>query len=212
MIRMLLDDARDWFPTTDELYNAMTQAQMKVVERAYREGDERALRLLYREASPLLASGEVICQELIALRRVVLYPRACRLYEDEQIEDCAGVVANYVSPDVYFNYTYPDFAINSVFPRDAVYTVIGRWNYLGNNYYDQIIYFNGDADARARFVFIVKPDPISVLASNYQLPEEYHPMINTLAAELLNDMDVGEMERGDATYQNQKLTLEAIGG
>jgi len=45
------------------------------------------------------------------------------------------------------------------------------------------------------------------------LPAEYHPEVAMLAAELANNIDVGELERGDIAIPQagQRLTLETAG-
>jgi hypothetical protein len=44
-----------------------------------------------------------------------------------------------------------------------------------------------------------------------EVPQEYHPAVITLAAELANDLDVNENDRGQPMFQNQQLSLEGSG-
>jgi hypothetical protein len=99
----------------------------------------------------------------------------------------------------------------------AYYTIKKKYITVPNPAYQtQLIYNN--INAIADFWFIKTPplfvfDAINILNTvPLSVPQEYHPQICSIAAEILNDIDVGEGERGDVVFQNQRLTIEGVGG
>lgn len=288
-VRMFLDDTRDWFPNMtkplghplyqgydtadqqhfevhDDIINAINEAQLKVVQKYYALGEERALRPLYVESDFCLNSSvttllnktvnwynkdtqtakistvpdDVIISSNELIK--VLYPRFCRVFcgdnlatnTNDENERTWSKDAIYIEPHLWANYSNVGFADDQRFPRDAVYTIVSYPRYSSSpiaNYdeYEFIyrLHFYPPPYQRlgtqnvctAKLWYIRVPKLFHYDVTNtdnnvpLSLPREYHPEICALAAELLNDLDVGEMEKGDIAVANlgQRVDLENIG-
>lgn len=209
-IRTLLDDSRDWFPTTTEIENAVNQAQIEKIRQYYVANDERALRPLYRETA-LLSSGDRVVDINGA---DLFYPRSCKVYVDNQMPDTSAYAAQFKDPSLFFNYVPPLWEVGMEFPRTAYYTITKAWDGVASDW-ATYLHFNGSATTLAKLRYIAYPATFQYYAvatqTGLSLPSEYHPEICALAAEILNDMDVGEQERGEPVFQNQRLSMRSIG-
>jgi hypothetical protein len=216
-IRTLLDDGRDWFPTTAEVIRAVNEAQIAKLNEYYKMHDERALRPLYRQTARF-SSGALVGDTVGGIVYQVMFPRALKILATGQSPEAQGVHADYVPEELYFNYEAPGVAAGTTFPRTARYTITRAYDafYLDTETY---CYFtsggNNTIAPQAILWYIVYPlpftfDKILLTGTPLQVPQEYHPEICMYAAELLNDMDVNEIERGDVAYQNQRLTLDSL--
>jgi hypothetical protein len=198
-IEMLLDD-QSWFPylrgrNRQFLYNTITEAQIKVIDKYYAIQDERALRTLYTLQDNVF-DGDQITQS-------VLYPRTLILYKS--LDQDIPFVARFVPNDIFNNY---DLHWKNEFPKTAVYTL--NKTIVAGNVVDIINYndmFYGD------FYYLKRPPEFNAVSrpkvyETLTLPPEYHLEICCLAAELINDLDVNEQDRGEPVYQNQRLTLK----
>jgi len=206
-IRMLLDDSRDWFPTTDFMVNMINEAQIRKVHEYYIKMDERALRPLYTTSTDR-QNGNTITGTT-----PLLYPRAARM--NKYLEDADySVLARYVEPDLYFNYTPPGILPDDEFPRAAYYTITKQYN-TSSDVYETYVWLS-DTGARLDLLWIREPDTFVYDDDDdgnnvpLSLPAEYHHEVCVMAAELINIIDVGEMQRGMAVYQNQTLTLDKL--
>lgn len=205
LVRLYLDDSKEFYHP--DIINAINEAQIKLILDAYNNGDERCLRPLHTMESIATTGNE--------LTGDCLFPRACRLYHGNNDPYTQSFTATYLPYSTYINYNFPEENSTSSYPRTAYYTIQKKVNQAGN-YVSTLIYNN--ADAHAQIWYIMTPvkfnfdprDPLNNVPLS--VPDEYHTKICSIAADLLNDKDVGELERGDTVYQNQRLTIEGIGG
>jgi hypothetical protein len=209
----MLDDSRDWFPTTDEMVRMINQAQIRKLQEYYIAHDERALRPLYR-VTARFSSGALVGDTVGGIVYPCMYPRALRVYPTTQTPEAQGMHADYVTEALFQNYVDPAFDPGSTFPRSARYTITRAYDafYLDSETYCLFSNVTGGSNC-AKLWYIVYPlpftfDKLNLTGTTLQVPQEYHPEICMLAAELLNDADVNEIERGDVAFQNQRLTLE----
>ena len=147
-----------------------------------------------------------------------MYPRALRIFNEGDNET---LVATYLEPQLFYNYVQPSYILGAEFPRAAYYTIEKKdfplsWDPPSppvSVFGTKIRYKWQWLDSHATLWFIAEPPPFDFgdIARSLWLPEECHIEVVTLAAELLNDMDVGERERGEAVFENQRLTLQGVG-
>jgi hypothetical protein len=185
-IEIMLDD-KSWFPyfktNIQFLYDMISIAQIKTIEKYYATQDERVLRSLY-VIQPNVFDGDAINIE-------VMYPRTLILYKEEG----TPYSAKYLPSDEYLQYISTMigcYTLNKVGLRDIV------------NFNNSL---NGD------FYYLRRPqnfyiDPNGITTQSLSLPYEYHFEVCCLTAELINDLDVNEQERGETVYQNQRLNLK----
>lgn len=215
MVRMLMDDSQDWYPTNEYVMHVLNQAQLQMVEKAYQEGQEQLLRPLY-ETSALLANSTVVAA---STGEPVLYPRTCRYYANAGDAVTDTWITTYVTSDRYNHYAAPGV---TSFPMDLSYTLTPEWDAVLSQYVTKI-YFTGSpgpAIPHVRLLFIRKPATVGAWVpptplggggyyQNLEVPAEYHFEACTLTAELLNDIDVGERERSERLFQNQFIPIQA---
>lgn len=225
LIRLMLDDSRDYYWSTAMIIKAINEAQIRKIREYNMRDDERALRPLYTQATDI-ADGDVVVD---VNGNSILFPRACRVRQSQTGAGVAtaaqGQIAGYLEEDVFFNFALsPDFSSagsGTAFPRACFFTITKQWN---NDplvlAFESVLRFTGGNNAGWVADLWYIPEPVSF---NYVdgdrtadvvlvLPEEYHPEICALAAELLNDLDVNEMGRGEPVYQNQQISLEQVSG
>lgn len=214
-VEMMLDDSIDWyFP---DILKAINEAQIYTVRKYYAMQNERALRTLYRKDQFLQLYDTIYYRDALGQKTtpaVVMYPRSARVYEDETFET-NSYTANYIDYFHYINNQFPryesfDGNLNTRFPKTVYYTLHKLMN---NGTLETQIYFNAVLPgSRIDIWYIKQPETFNVdyvlpIDVPLELPAEFHPEIASLAAEMLNDIDVNERERGDITFQNQKLNL-----
>jgi hypothetical protein len=126
----------------------------------------------------------------------------------------------FLEPDVYLNYIRTTHRNQpaQAFPRSAYYTIQKSYVAVDGTIKSYIRFSKGEAGNRAKLWYIAYPKIYNHVFTgeagtnqNLELPNEYHFEICALAAELINDMDVNELERGQIAYQNQRLTIEGVG-
>jgi len=221
LVRSLLDDGLGWYPTIEEIINAINEAQLSLIERYYMFRDERALRPLYCESIPL-NNGDFITD---AGTYPAMYVRGCRIYENYDIDSFIAVSqdAQFIEYGKYKNIVddfMPRFYTGKTFPREAIYTVRREYDTgkLKNNI--KLYYSGANVTSRAVVWFVKEPYPFfwqkERVPSNdipLSLPEEYHPIVCAYAAEIINTMDVGEKQRGDVALEHigQRTTLQQVG-
>lgn len=221
-IRMLLDDSRDWFFSLAEINQTVNDVQLRFIHEAYTKEDERLLRPLYRYN--IFSYGEKV---LSTDNEKLLYPKACRLTPLPLIWDNKMITqqARYVKPRGLLYFPKRSFQREAGFPRDAVYTIMNNQSPLRptETEYFSYIYFNGYPDTKAHLWFIVLPalfhwEPPNITGTGdneypLSLPLEYHLDICLAAAELLNNRDAGEMERGEIAIpqMGQRLKFDQLG-
>ena len=228
MVRMLLDEARESFVNIDFINNAINSVIMQKTRQYYTAGDERYLRPLYRQGYGAgginMISGEDILTSTGAVANV-LYPRSCRIFlpnartEGTDVNNRATtMVATYIENGRYFNFVESTITANgfnsvypsSVFPRSGMYTIQKSTNYV-------LHFIAPNGTENANIWYIKYPQTFLYIDNDvansigFEMPEEYHPSIVMKAAELINNIDVDELERGKAVFQNQKIDIEGMG-
>ncbi|MEJ5245822.1 MAG: hypothetical protein WHV28_08995 [Bacteroidota bacterium] len=211
-VRMLLDDGLLWYFTYPAINSIINQAQMTLIDKYHGLDDERALRPLYVYDTNLPNNG--------VLSAPLLYPRAARVTVNGDT-DILSWVAEYITYDVFINYNSPGVIYNTPMPR-SVYWTYYKTQDANGNYVTQVLFSDPQGNATCNVLYIRVPPlydyQVNGLASNggppvgLSLPEEYHPEVVLLAAELANNIDVGEMERGASfnTKAGEKLPIQGL--
>jgi len=203
---MLLDDSRDWFFSLSEICQVITDVQMQFIAEAYTKEDERLLRPLYRY--DIFDYGDVVVS---SDGFKLLYPKACRLTPVVGITDnkMTTQLSRYVTPKDFLYYSDPVFQHDAPYPRDAVYTIMNDQGIAHLSYTEFFyhIYFNGLSGTKAHLWYIIMPAAFTYETptvtqpggseSPLTIPKEYHLDVCLMTAELLNNRDVGEDDRGD---------------
>jgi len=238
-IRMLLDDSRDWY-FANVLW-AIDRAQENVVRRLYAEQNELALRPLYcmdEKILPNIAIGEIDLNTKI--RRTignVMFPRYCEFYLVDQSNPNiempnSKIVAKYVPPDTYYrlriNFLYQPYDSQwdplrvRATPKLAYYTLIKNSQNNPEMTFMLYPYESMARNYRARLYYIRYPRSFATGFDNsgnlinpngLEIDSIYHPDVIGLAAEILNNQDVQEIQRGEIfnVYQGEtKLTLKDV--
>lgn len=198
LLKMLLDDSRFYFITQDIATRLVNEAQVRLVKRAHRENDERCLRPLYVSDSSQ-ANGLPIADNDF------LFPRACTWYQTGNYSMVdIGEPLNYQEPQVFFAYE-GELGGRS---RGGFYTVtIELFDFGQGPVPRPFLYFTAESAANvAKLLYVRYPVPFG--ANALEVPNEYHPEVVMMAAELANDLDVNESERGTPIFQNQQLSME----
>lgn len=234
MVRMLLDDSLDFYRTTEELNNAIQDAQLTLIHEANARDNERLLRPLYRR-SDLTQDGGAVFQGGTSQEAQVLYPKGCLVYDNEfavrsyqflpeaeyrrklGLEANAAVILGRTPPNISNSDT------DDAFPRIGYYTIrtqpASSQTPLTFNL-DRVtfLWFNSNNSSAYAYLSYITYPPEFYADDNddsndipLAIPEEYHLAVATKAASKLNDIDVGEAERGNITFENQRLTLENSG-
>lgn len=221
LVEMLLDDSIDWyFP---DILRAINEAQMTLIRQFYMTQNEIALRPLYRRDWDL-ANGALL-QERDAGGVVVgpaqlLYPRSAIVYSTGGNETKA-YTANYLNYYNFKKYKLPAFEswvsatdINR-YPK-AAYYAIEQTMPAGGPMQNKIIFNSNSPDSRIDLTYIKKPRIFNVDYDNaandsaLEVEDIYQPLICALAAEILNDIDVLEQEKGMTMFQNQRINYNDI--
>ena len=206
LLRMFMDDSRDDYFDNDFKIDVMYQAQLRYIEKEYTAGNERTLLPLYR-TSARVANGTSI---LASDNTVPLYPRVCRVFESSVDLDVDGYHANYTQPGAFFNYDKPGFATGvGGFPRTVNYTLTAAYDVAATRIL-KYLNFNGPATAVAELTYIKMPIPL-LNGKTFETAEESHVEIVAIAAEMLNDIDVGEEQRGERG-EEKPAPINVIGG
>lgn len=196
MLRTLLDDGREFFPTLPEALSSINEAQNVMLKRFIAENNERALRPLYT-ASSLVASGTTITG--------VAAPRACHIYYANTL-NYTRHYASYKNYDVFLNYTDPNFTVGGGMPETAYWTFAN----------DTLLFHPDSGSYRGQLWYIAYPSAftygIGNLADTFDFPVEFHPKIVALAAQIINEADVLEYDRSEVPDPRKKLTIETFGG
>jgi hypothetical protein len=224
----LLDEGLSWYPTKELVMGMINYAQLYFIHKANATGDEKLLRPLYRESTLMLDGNNPFAtgiDDVGLTGRKFLYPRTCRIYENDTLPAQGknyGQIAKFVAYPLYVNYINPNFSTGGTFPRQALYTVNHRTD---NQVLETYVYFNsnfinnpGYIDNRAVLWYISKPEDFLYNLDgagtdvDLEIPKEYHIQVAFKAAEMLNKMDAGEMERGETgiLQMGQKLTMENL--
>lgn len=218
LTKMLLDDQGEWFvenragtKVNNFLSEWINEAQNALIEDYYKMNDERALRTLYVSAEGL-SNGASITD--------LLYPRSCKIYIGSNVKR-NGRSASYLDYDKFLSR-------NKYYSATAAKTL--NYTIMYNQSDKSILYFtpseatatvrgvDTDVPVTAEIWYIRKPDKFyfdkddvnSVNTHSLELPDEYHVEVCALAAKLINDIDVGEQERGQLVNPNMRLDLTDI--
>jgi len=216
MVRLLLDEQRDSFFDTQLKIDAINAAQLRKLHEYYMRGDERALRPLYSTASNMQNGG--VIQD--TLNRRCIYPRSCRIRQHDGVSlvpIAQSVMAEYLPANEFMNYTAFNRSSATVMPRAAYYTVTKGWNGI-TGVLSPIIRFTANSNLDVADVWFIRmPDDYAYVNADrtadvpLSFPQEYHIEIVALAADMINDIDVEEYERGMPVFQNQIISLEELG-
>lgn len=209
MVRMLTDDSRDWYPTLDYVNKAINEAQMLIIRKYYQSQQERALRELYRNTGYISNGSQILSSD--SPPRGLLYPRACRKKTSITHSDQTSHIIPYIDKDIYLNYLARADTEGAKQPKFSYYTVVKEYR---NGALVDVLYFTNSSGEVADLWFISYPPQFVYNNSpsdvGLSLSPEYHFEIAALAAEIINDIDVGEMERGNVGAENQRLNLEGL--
>lgn len=220
MIMMLLDESRADYCTDNEINRAINEAQLKKLNEYYQKQEERALMPLYRQSEFLDNNDEIIDIG----GRHLLYPRSLRIYKNIIQSDSQSQIAEFIDADIYLNCIRTIHRENGGqnFPRSGYYTIIkgivksDAHALVQTMVNTQIRFTKGNSENRAKIWYIANPldyywdveDPTNPLNHGLEIADEYHIEVCATAAEIINDMDVGELERGEIAFQNQRLSIE----
>jgi len=213
VMRTVLDDGLFWYLGFNEINRCVNQAQMQMIDKYHGLDDERALRPLYVYDQGIADNG-VLSQE-------ILYPRAARIFENEDDPDIDSWVAEYLTYNIFINYASPGIVYLTAMPRSAYWTYYKVMNTLLTPpvFETRVRFSRGSATALCNVLYIAVPPQFNYQANGLNsvglsVPEEYHMEIALLAAELANNIDAGEMERGDiaVAQAGHRLTLQNAGG
>lgn len=192
IIEMLLDDGMLELAGDTETLATIQEAQLRRIREYYENGDERALRLLYVRTD-FIDDNTAIAN--------LMFPRAVRVYDTTTQADIDSRTAVYIPYGKYLNYSSPGFGPGLAHVQTSHYTI-----------HNGTFFFDKQASTqRAKMWYIRQPATFS-LSQALELPAEYHIEVATLAAQMLNDMDADERERGMPAGENQPLSIEATGG
>lgn len=226
--RMLIDDGRDWFPTTAFLVETLNYAQYQVIHQLFQAQDERGLRPLHQETL-WLRNGDPITRTVGANRLTCLYPRGVRIVADPTalIIPTTPISGNmitgtskYLDNNNFYNYALPNYNVYTDYPRMSYYTITYSYN-PGLDKQIAFLQFTSPTNTimlyEAKLVYIEEPQLFTYTKTpasdtTLSLPREYHYKVCSEAAEMINTTDVGEMERSLIAFQNQKLTYSSVGG
>jgi hypothetical protein len=235
IIRSLLDDGLDWFPTLQQTIDAINEAQRRVVHEAVRRRDQRILRPLIYEDRVVTEENNAVTAEMRTVDssgniRYAMFPVSCRITEYTTNAKLSRpgaktFVARWMPYNTFMNYygqapvRRPSYTTGLQYPRDAIYTF--NTFYTGEPIFgprvSTTVKFNyNDIDFDyADVKFIAYPIDFVYDDANWsnnvglELPKEVHPKIISMAAELLNTTDVNELQRGRAvSTQQNRVTLD----
>ena len=211
LIRMVLDDGFFWYLGWNEVNRCVNQAQLQLIDKYHGLDDERALRPLY--VVETVTNGAVLSSEL-------LYPRGAQLLLDNE-DDINAWVAEYLTYDTFINYIAPGIVYTTAMPRNAYWTFRNRYD-ITAAVRQSIVNFTFPAATPSTLCevsYIAKPQtffyiPNQLGITPLALPAEYHVEVAMLAAELCNNIDVGETERAEVAFDQpgQHLTFDRVGG
>lgn len=229
MVRMLTDDGYDWYPNL--IIDAINEAQTQIILKYLQEDNERVLRPLYRTArvvsydtvnaltvNTVINSQDAFNIEPISIRSVKIYPTA-------RTDDRTYIVASHVDYPTYINYANPMFSTRGrTMPQVAWYTVLkldDATKPTTANRKTWVVNFSRTNNSdQADVTFVARPVPFACDTTRatpnqfpLSLPNEIHPEVCLLAAEIINNRDVGEQDR--STYRSmspdQRITIESGG-
>lgn len=191
MLRGLLDDGREWYPSLAEAINSLNEAQRQFLRLCVQNGNERALRPLHR-ISNLVADGTTISG--------VAYPRSCMLYFTSP-KDANRQYAAYTDYDTFLNYRDPNYATGQKMPQSAKYT-----------FYNNALYFHpNNAAYRGELYYITYPTLFAFAPGNltgtFDFPDEFHAEIVAIGAKIINEMDVLEYQRSKPVPPETRLDI-----
>lgn len=229
LVRMCLDDSQDWyFP---DIIKAISEAQIQITRKYYALQDESCIAPLYRKDWFLGYNDTISARDTNNVKigpANVMYPRAVRVYNKDTDAQYKSVTATYMDYYKFINMNYPSYeAYNTVanaplYPKTAVYTLSKAQEQLDPLPFiltpvTKLLWNATPLFSKADIWYIKEPtfnydEANANLDGALELPPEYHPEVCFMAAEMLNDIDVAEMERGEVAFQNQKLNANMTGG
>ncbi len=232
-VKMLLDDYNQVFHTEDLISRFVQTAQMQLIKAAYKDGNERLLRPLYRRRVNML-SGDIVEQDVYGIppdinvykiAERLLFPKVCMIYHELDADDES--VGLQIDKRTYKQVRYLERGMFENIDLDVLdyYSTVGRYYYtvdtlqvFPNNTVPQrhILKHNIKDPVRiikAELTYICQPQPFNLLRefefAEYplQIPVEFHPQVCFLAADMMNQTDVLEMDRGGKTELVQRDTI-----
>lgn len=216
-LRLVLDELMQDYIDAAEYNNAINHAQNLIIHKAYNTGDFRCLRPLCKQVSGLKYGDTIPGNDFF-------YPVAAVLEKSTSpinFTNSSKLRVTYAEPNVFWGYdgvgivNIPTDVPATGSANAALYTT------LKDNETDEArVYFNVNFTDKTKvllkLLYVKKPIVVDIYAATsptnkLSLPKEYHPMIVSTAAELLQGIDVNEMERGDLIFQNTRQNLERFG-
>lgn len=192
-IRILLDDTTDWHSTTEELINAVNDAQYMIIEYYYAKHEEIPLRPLHRY-SGIINNGDIVMSND---NRYLYLPRSCRVFYNPD-DYSNSVFADYITPNEFDAYIFPSILPNTRMPQQIKYTIKHSWD---NNLSRMVprVYIS-EPNLNCELLFIAEPlkftyDRVTHAGQTIEIADEYHVEVAHLAADILMDMDIDEKER-----------------
>ena len=198
LLRIMLDDGKEFFPTLTEAIAAINEAQNRLMRKWVAEGNERALRPLHTFTG-LLDNGGTVNNALYVKGAYITYTTS---------DNVVRVYAKYVDYDTYLNYTAPGFDTGQAMPSTAYYTIHG-------DAANSEVYFTHNDAAQIIVLCIMQPPTAFAFSSGNQgfimtFPKEFHSQIISLAAQIINDSDILENERSTPADPRQVLPLSVM--
>ncbi len=193
-IRLLLDDTTDWHTTTEELVNAVNDAQNLIIKHYYVENNDIPLRPLYRYSDIISNGAAVISQND---ERYLLYPRACRVFYNIETPQ-ASVFAVYKEPLMFDAYIEPSILTGSRLPRQIIYTIKHEYDNVIQRLIPRV--YLSEPLLQCQLLFIAEPkqftfNRLTRQGQALEIDDEYHIEVAHVAADILIDMDIEEAQR-----------------
>ena len=201
LVRMLLDSDHEYYFSMARVIQYINQAQDLMIHALHLSDDQRGLRTLYDVSNnrTTLSNGAVLPNDC-------MYPKGLNIYPDKNNNNIF-YSAQYIDYDRYIVLSNRAGAyMNARFPHSLYWTYQRQWNNTTGTE-DTILLHTTDSTLasnayRASLSYIRRPALFSNLVP-ISLPQEYHYSVVALAAELINNIDVNELERGEIAYTQQ---------
>ena len=234
-VRMLLDDSIHHYFEHEMMIYAINEAQLRVIAMGHKEELERMLMPLHEISAPLEDGYAVLNADTLE-RDIVLYPRGFvvshivgeHAYQYLREGDYKRRLGIETEDTRVLGRTPSDssyYGVGQKYPRVGYYTIHTRnMSATAPLSFDSelysIVFFNSSVEGTTGTLYYIRhPRPFYAGLANtdddvaLELPDEFHPLVVAIAAEYLNDADVGEEQRGDLQIPDarNRMRLDNIG-
>ena len=204
MVKMLSDDLIDYSfirSQTVTLNTIINEAQLSIIEKAYKYQDERCLRPLSAIALQV-AFGSALPN--------FLHPRGCSIYPTIPTNTQApfsGIYASYIEYDEYINSDTPSMGPNRAMPVSSYWTVADR---------DILLFSYNTGNEVADVLYTNTPPAFNFVATNIQsstglsIPSEYHYSVCALAAHMIATRDPNEYQKENNEFNGAKMDYKIL--